>query len=241
MSAHLHIGVATSLARCVRAFPADGRGPAQGYRFERALFDAVMEVAPWRHAAGPDQFGMGLPTVSKSGVQYEFDGAFATDDTMYLVEAKHLTGGAVTREHIGVSVQRLLDTLMGSFNEIGYQAIYPVLVSATPRVDDAALRHAIAWGVLLIAPNRMTPFEMLSEIERLAFQSRASHELAERATELCAYLWRPFTALLQPATGEVNVFRFDANHIYGAEKTNQIIELWSECLGTARSIGLPNA
>ena len=62
----------------------------------------------------------------------------------------------VKRQHIGVFVQKIIDILLGFYDDIGHLRIKPILVSASSRVDLAAWRHAVAWGVLLLTLIRAT-------------------------------------------------------------------------------------
>jgi hypothetical protein len=114
MVSPLDARVATILARTARTFRAASPGPASGLEFEQALYEALVEVPDWHHVAGPDQLDMSLPIASRTGTRYEFDGAFVSSDTLYVLEAKRLSGGGVSRGRVGILVQKLLDIVLGS-------------------------------------------------------------------------------------------------------------------------------
>jgi hypothetical protein len=82
--------VATSLARTTRAFQPPLKGTTAGYVFEQALYQDLLNVEHWHYATPPDQFDLGLPISTKTGVRYEHDGMVANKDSLYIIEAKYL-------------------------------------------------------------------------------------------------------------------------------------------------------
>jgi hypothetical protein len=235
---HLDIAVASTLARSVRDFKASKDRSASGVEFERAIYDAVFKLHRWRHAASPDQFNMNLSITSRTGVPYEFDGVFATSETLYVIEAKHLAGQQLTREHVGIFVQKLLDTLLGSQDEIGHLVIKPIIVSALPKVDVAARRHAMAWGILLLTPIDSTPLEILGALsDRRGFDA-ALDFLASECAELAVRTWRPFNDILCPPTDHTHIFALHADRIRDANQVSQLLEQCNECWTSAESLGV---
>jgi hypothetical protein len=83
--------VVTTLAASIRNFQARGSRSQAGQDFEQLIFRDVLDIHPWRYATGPDQFGMGLQLASRTGTEYEFDGVFGTDTTLFVIEATDLS------------------------------------------------------------------------------------------------------------------------------------------------------
>jgi hypothetical protein len=232
MVAPSDILVASTLARTTRAFQPPLKGTTAGYAFEQALYQDLLNVEHWHYATPPDQFDMGLPITTKTGVRYEHDGMVANSDSLYVIEAKYYDR-ALTREVVGIFVQKLLDTLLGSYDEIGQFAIKPVLVSGHGTIDLAAWYHAIAWGILLISPDRPTPFDLLSAIQHTNSATPAAQRLAADCENLASQLWRPFNRIVSRPSSDSWSFSLDARRIYGAEKTHQLLDQWSECVADA--------
>jgi hypothetical protein len=238
MTSSLDISVATTLAKTTRDFQTNRQGPASGHEFEWSLYNAMLDIHSWRHASGPDQFDMGLPISSRTGIRYEFDAVFASTDTLYVIEAKRLSGGGLTREHVGVFVQKLLDTLLGSYEEIGHLAVKPVIVSALSNVDDAARCYALAWGILIIAPTDATLFEMLHAIQSQHLTSTAAQDLAHECGLLASRLWRPFNSIFHPAQQSHSTFSVECGDVYDANHVRQLLVQVRECAEAACSLGL---
>lgn len=219
--------VATTVAASIRKFRAQGSGSQVGQDFEQLVFKDLLDAHDWRYATGPDQFGMGLQLASRTGTTYEFDGVFGTDTTLYVIEAKHLAHGSLSREHIGIFLQKLLDTLLGSYYDLGRFAVKPIVVSARPAIDGAAYRCAISWGILLVGPQRPSPFELLDVAENGNLSYQATQRLICDCPPLAKRLWRAFL----PRTNDGGQARLivDAQHVYGADQVAWIMDLWREC------------
>jgi hypothetical protein len=234
MVAPLDALVATALAQTTRDFRSGDTGARAGIGFEAHLFHALLDLHPWRHAAGPDQFDMVNRVHSRTGAKYEYDGAFETDESLYIVEAKHL--GKVTREHISVFVMKLIDMLLGSADELGRLDVKPVLVSALPQIDAAAWAFAISWGVLLISPTRPTPFELMAALQRRGSSATSSMRLQAECEALAPLLWRPLNRILV-STGSLR-HTMESAGIFEAESTSQVLDAWRECCDGAAHLGV---
>jgi hypothetical protein len=219
--------VATTVAASIRKFRTRGTGSQVGQDFEQLVFRDLLDAHDWRYATGPDQFSMGLQLASRTGTAYEFDGVFGTDTTLYVIEAKHLARGSLTREHIGIFLQKLLDTLLGSYYDLTRFAIKPVVVSAQPAIDGAAYRCAIAWGILLVGPERPTPYELLDVAENGHLPNRAAQRLMRDCPPLATRLWRAFLPRADDG-GQVRLV-VDAQYVYGADQVAGILDFWGEC------------
>jgi hypothetical protein len=201
-----------------------------GRAFEQALYKDLL-YAPahrWQHASGPGQLDMGLLSTSRTGLRYEFDGVFGADDTLYIVEAKRLRG-RLTRELIGIFVQKLLDSVLGSDEAIGHLRIQPVVVSRFPHVDDAAYRLAVAWGILLISPDRPTPFEIIHHIQTHQVSGTAASRLMHDCEILGPDLWRSFNRFVATSGNILRMYSLDPTSIHDAQHTAELIEQWTEC------------
>jgi hypothetical protein len=136
----------------------------------------------------------------------------------------------LTREHVGIFVQKLLDTVLGSYHDLARFAIKPIVVSAQPAVDAAAYRHAIAWGVLLVSPGHPTPYELLADVENQQLPERVAERILRDCPTLAARLWRPFNRILVVAEDKQHMhFTLQADQIYGADQTGSILDFWSQC------------
>lgn len=228
--------VANTLADTVQAFqPSLLKGAAAGYAFEQALYHAILDAQSWRYATPPDQYDLGLPIHTKTGIRYEHDGMFADNTTLYIVEAKYRERGP-TRETVGIFVQKLLDTFLGSYDDIGHLLIKPVLVSGLHSIDAAAWRHAVAWGILLISPDRPTPLAILRATEQSSVITPAHEQLTSDCRDLTTRLWRPFNTIVSRRDDSTMDFSLNASNIYGSDKTERILEQWSECLDDAKRL-----
>jgi hypothetical protein len=234
MAASLDALVATTLARAARDFRTGETGARAGAGFEHHLFQTLLELQSWRHAAGPDQFDMVGRVRSRTGAHYEYDGAFETDDTLYVVEAKRLAN--VTREHISIFVMKLIDMLLGSAEELGHLAVKPVFSSALPHIDAAAWAFATSWGVLLLSPTQMTPYEIIAEIGEGTPSSQSAARLKSECETIAPLLWRPLNHILSGA-GSVR-FTLDGAGIFNADRVGQILDAWRECRTGAAQLGL---
>jgi len=234
MTAPLDALVATALARATRDFRSGDTGARAGAGFEHHLFQTLLDLHAWRHAAGPDQFDMVSRVRSRTGARYEYDGAFETNDTLYVVEAKRL--GNVTREHISIFVMKLIDMLLGSAEELGRLDVKPVFVSALPQIDAAAWTFAVAWGVLLISPTRPTPFELIAELQGRASSATSLIRLQTECEALAPLLWRPLNRILV-SDGSLR-FTMDGAGVLEAGRTGQILDAWRECGEGAARLGL---
>ncbi len=238
MISPLDTRVAMALTRAAQGIGTGQDGSTSGYEFEQVLFEVVQDVNAWHHISGPDQFNMSLPIFSKTGVRYEFDGVFGSAEMLYVIEAKRLRSGPLSRELVGIFIQKLIDTLIGSYDELGHFAIKAAIVSALPHIDDAARHYAAAWGVLLVGPEDASPFEILEAIQKSSKTSPATEHLERECEALASHLWRPFNKILYPAQQGRDIFCLDANRIYDASRVQQLVVQCSECLESARSLGL---
>src|SRR5258708_10081067 len=130
---------------------------------------------------------------SRTGIPYEFDCVLLSSDTLYVIEAKR--HARITRQHISEFVAKLLDITLGSADQIGAFAIKPVFVSGLPHIDAAAWSYAVSWGVLLITPSRLTPWELLSSLNALTAagsRTETAQNIATDCEEAAARLHPPF-------------------------------------------------
>jgi hypothetical protein len=235
--APIDVLIATTLANAVRAFKVTAPGVANGLQFERTLYEAVLNAHEWRYATPPDQYDLGLPICTRTGTRYEHDGMFADEDALYIVEAKWLRG-PVTREIVGIFVQKLLDTLLGSYAEIGHFALKPLIVSGNAAVDTAAWRYAAAFGILLIVPDRPTPHEVVGILQREHAHTATAQRLADESAVLATHLWRPFNNILHGPDHKSETFPLAADQIYDANRTTQLLAQWDECTQMAADLQL---
>jgi hypothetical protein len=230
--------VATTLARTAQSYMPPGNQPldphhthhsaaAAGQQFERALFEGLQAAYPWEHCCGPDHFDMALDLTGKTGTHYEFDGAFLTQDNLYIVEAKRVD--MLTRAHIGILVQKLFDVFLAPHDHLRGVDIKPVLVSAGAKVSPAAWTHALAWGVLLVTPQRVTPFEILGAIQ-MRSPRPASRPILSDCERLGKELWRPFNRLLLPAAPQSTLYQVASHRIYDLETCRDLLDLWNDCI-----------
>jgi hypothetical protein len=172
---------------------------------------------------------MALDLVGKTGTHYEFDGAFLTQGSLYILEAKRV--GILSRAHIGIFVQKRFDVFLAPHDHLRGVDIKPVLVSAGAKVSPAAWAHAIAWGVLLVTPERMTPFEMLGAIQARSTRSASGIGILVTDCErLAKELWRPFNKLLLPAAAQSTLYQVAAQQIYDRETCRDLLDAWNECI-----------
>jgi hypothetical protein len=171
---------------------------------------------------------------SRTGAHYEYDGAFETDDTLYVIEAKRLT--RVTREHISIFVMKLIDMLLGSAEELGHLAVKPVFASALPEIDSAAWAFAASWGVLLLSPAQATPHEIAAKIGEGASLSHSAAQLKAECETIAPLLWRPLNHILS-GTGSLR-FSLDSSGVFNADRVGQILDAWRECRVGAAHLGL---
>jgi hypothetical protein len=237
MVASLDVVVATTLADTVGRFKVITSGAANGLKFEQTLFQAVLNAHHWRYATPPDQYDLGLPIRTRTGTSYEHDGMFADDDTLYVIEAKWLRS-PITRQTVGIFVQKLLDTLLGSYADIGHFALKPVIVSGNTVVDRAAWRHAAAFGILLITPDLLTPHELVGILQREQAPTPAVRRLTEESNLLADRLWRKFNSILLAPSSNTQTFPLAADQIYDANLTAQLLAQWSECARLAADLRL---
>ncbi|HEV2458439.1 MAG TPA: hypothetical protein VGS80_08735 [Ktedonobacterales bacterium] len=233
----LDVLVATTLADAARTFLARDSGAGNGVEFERALYDALLNAHEWRYATPPDQYDLGLPISTRTGTRYEHDGMVAGDDTLYIIEAKYLRS-PVTREIVGIFVQKLLDTLLGSYEDIGHFAVKPVIVSGNSSADSAAWRHAAAFGILLIVPDRPTPHEVVGILQGANEQTVSARRLADETAVLATRLWRPFSNILRAPRDTSLTFALEADQIFNADLTAQLLGQWDECIQMATDLRL---
>jgi hypothetical protein len=223
----LDIQVTNAIARVARESSDHAGGVSAGYRFEQEVFRALESVHSWEHCAGPDHFDMALDLVGKSGTHYEFDGAFLSGDTLYVVEAKKV--GVLGRQHVGILVQKLLDILLASREHFAGIAIKPVLVSAGPKIDAAAWLHAVSWGILLVSPHRPTPLEILDRFAS-AIDSPDVADLRGECDELIHLLWRPIDRLVYPSAPRSVIYHIATDKILDKGTCQQVIDLWQQCI-----------
>ena len=223
----LDIHVSTTIARVAGASSGHRGGVKAGFLFEQDLFQALEGIHAWEHCAGPDHFDMALDLVGRSGTHYEFDGAFLSDNTLYVVEAKKV--GVLGRQHVGILVQKLLDILLAPREHFSGISIKPLLVSAGPKIDDAAWLHAVSWGILLVSSYRPTPLEML---DRLASSSDSADitELRAECEELARLLWRPIDRLVYPSASGSVIYHIATDKILDKGTCQQVIEFWQQCV-----------
>lgn len=236
MVSPLDVLVATTLARATRTFHTSVHGAAAGLEFERTLYDSALRAHDWHYATPPDQFDLGLQIATRTGIRYEHDGMVATGDTLYTLEAKWLAG-PVTREIVGIVVMKLIDTLIGSYADIGYLAIKPVIIAGNGGADAAAFQYATAFGVLLITPERPTPFEMLDVIRAQGLTTPVAQRFQQECEALADELWRPFGDIL-PSRQHALSLTLAAERIYDANQTAHLLEHWDECRQTAHDLRL---
>lgn len=226
--------VATTLARTARAFSSQGASTEAGVAFERALYHDLLEAGEWRHNSGPDAFDMGGLLQSRTGVRYEFDCVLLTADTLYVIEAKR--HAHITRQHVSEFVAKLLDVLLGSADQIGAYSIKPVFVSGLPLIDATAWSYAVSWGVLLITPSQLTPWELLASLPAAESPNNSVRHLVADCEEACSQLWRSFTTIAT-LTNQSGQFELSANAIYDAQRANDVLEFWRECQRAVASPG----
>jgi hypothetical protein len=219
--------VATTLARTARAFAAQGTSVEAGVAFERALYNDLLDAGNWRHNSGPDELDMGGLLQSRTGIRYEFDCVLLGPDTLYVVEAKR--HAQVTRQHVSEFIAKLLDVMLGSADQIGAYAIKPVFVSGLPHIDATAWSYAVSWGVLLIAPSRPTPWELLGSLNAVHSQTETPHQLTTDCEVACEQLWRPFNTIITLTDNQKARFELSANAIYTAQRAADILQFWHEC------------
>lgn len=223
----LDSAVATRIARTVREENTSQNGSAAGQAFERSLFHGLESIFPWDHCASPDQFDMALDLVGKSGTHYEFDGVFLGNQTLYVIEAKKV--GSLTRQHVGVFIYKLLDVLLGTRDYLGPVDVKPILACAGSKISAAAWSHAISWGVLLVAPDRPTPAELLTILPS-GSDSVEIQALQSDCEILAHQLWRPINRLVYPSTPDSLIYFVDTNRIYDKSACQRLIELWQQCI-----------
>lgn len=219
--------LATTLARTVQTFASNKDGVSAGLDFEQAIYIDLLNAADWRQTAGPNEVDMSGLVRSQTGVQYEFDGALLASDALYIIEAKRHRH--ITRQHISEFVTKLLDITVGSSKEIGSLSIKPVFVSGLPNIDGAVWNYAVSWGVLLISPARPTPWELAALCSSVGLVGEAVRHILEDCRAAGEQLWRPFNAIVSPADVHHQTFNLKAPNIYGAQRTAEILEFWSEC------------
>jgi hypothetical protein len=219
--------VATTLVRTARAFAAQGTSVEAGVAFERALYNDLLNAGNWRHNSGPDELDMGGLLRSRTGIRYEFDCVLLGSDTLYVVEAKRHTH--ITRQHVSEFVAKLLDVVLGSADQIGAYAVKPVFVSGLPNIDATAWSYAVSWGVLLIAPSRPTPWELLGSLKVTHTQTETLHQITRDCEVTCEQLWRPFNTIITLTDNQNMRFDLSANAIYSAQRATDILEFWHEC------------
>ena len=234
----LDIRVAEVLGRSARAFQPDPNlAPAQhGQYFEQAVFRTLLAEGAFTRVGGPDQFDMSLHISSRTGIRYEFDGAFATPQTLYVVEAKTSIG----RGDVGAFTLKLLDVMLGAHAELRRLAVMPVLVCYTDRVTRAARQYAASWGILLVSRNYPTPHELLSIIRAVGASPplpESFQDLQSTCLTLSGRLWRPFGAVVSGPDG-ANRFTLDASAIYDWQQVGPLLTEWRECVALARSLAI---
>jgi hypothetical protein len=236
MPTMLDIRVVAALARTMESFETTLRGSAAGTGFEQALYRALLDAHHWHYAAPPDQFDLGLQIRTRTGVRYEHDGMVADDESLYVLEAKWLST-PVTRQIVGIFVQKLMDTVLGSYAEIGHFALKPAIVAGNAGADGAAFQYAVAFGILLITPGRPTPYALLHRLDRERVLTPAMQDLKRDCQTLATHLWRPLSSLLM-LTPNASAFTLAVEHIFDAHRTAQVIAGWDECLRTAEALRL---
>jgi len=229
--------VPATLHRAIIASVSAPEGPEGGRQFQQILFTSLRNAHLWRYATGPNQLDMGLLAESRTGTRYEFDSVFVTDETLFVIEAKRYLQGGVTREDVGVFIQKLLDTLLGSDESLGHLRILPIIVSGTTNVDAAALQLAVGWGILTISPARLTPFEILYELDFRQLGGPTADRLRANCHLLGPDLWRPFNRFVSPAQ-TARLFALDETSVYRASRISELLEQWAECVEDARALNL---
>ena len=219
--------VATTLARTARAFATQGTGAAAGVAFEQALYAGLLDAARWRHTAGPDELDMGNLLRSRTGIRYEFDCVLLAADALYVIEAKR--HAHITRLHISEFVSKLLDVALGSASEMSAPDIKPVFVSGLSQIDDSAWHYAISWGIPVITPSRVTPWELLAALADTTSQNSATQHMVSDCEVACQYLWRPFSAIVKADAATSGQFNLNANAVYDAQRVRDVLEFWNDC------------
>lgn len=226
MATQLDILVTTTVARAAHLSAGRDGGSEGGQAFERAVYNALETIHPWEHCAGPDHFDMALDLVGKSGTHYEFDGAFLTHETLYVIEVKKV--GLLGRQHIGIFVHKLLDILLAARDHYRAIAIKPILVSAGPKVSAAAWLHAISWGVLLISAQLPTPFEVMTHLEELPAMVN-DEVLRGECEHLVQRLWRPLDRLVYPSKPHSLIYHVATDQILERDQSQQLLDAWQRC------------
>lgn len=229
--------VATTLTNTARSLKAPAPGVSSGLVFERALYETLLTAHEWRYATPPDQYNLGLPIRTRTGTPYEHDGMLADDTSLYIIEAKYLSS-PITREIVGIFVQKLLDTLLGSYEDIGHFACKPVIVSGNSSVHAAAWRHAAAFGILLIVPDRPTPHEIVGVLQRKDTHPASVRRFVDECAALASRLWRPFNSILQVPHHNSLTYTLAAEQIFDIDRTTQLLAQWDECIQTAVDLHL---
>jgi hypothetical protein len=220
--------VAHTLAKASRTFATSQKGSAAGFDFEQHLYHSLLPQLPWRHVVGPDQLDPGFPWTSHTGSIYEYDGMYVAQDAFYIVEAKHLVHGRITREIVSIFVYKLLDVFLGSIDEIGMRPVYPILVSAFPTIDLAAYYAALSWGILVISPYLLTPCDMLVAIKQLPTPTERVQESVKECQWLAERIWRPLQTVISKCDGQSSLFKLDAGQIYSLDVVREIYQQWEE-------------
>jgi len=88
MASSLELQMCSTLAQVARNSSSLNGGSSSGQSFERNVFRALEESQAWEHCMGPDHFDMALDLVGKTGTHYEFDSAFLSGGTLYVIEVK---------------------------------------------------------------------------------------------------------------------------------------------------------
>ncbi len=216
-----------TLARTTHAHVAGGAGAKAGLEFEQALYSDLLNVADWKLSAGPDELDMSGLVRSQTGVRYEFDCALLAADALYIIEAKR--HARITRQQLGEFITKLLDIALGSADEIASLSIKPVFVSGLPNIDTAAWSYAVSWGVLLIAPSRPTPWELIASIESAQLSDEGKRRVVDDCNAVGDQLWRPFNAIVSLADARDQRFNLSARAIYDARRAAEVLDYWTEC------------
>jgi hypothetical protein len=230
MASSIELQMCSTLARVAHASSDLSSGASGGQSFERRVFHALEAAHTWEHCMGPDHFDMTLDLVGKTGTHYEFDGAFLTRSTLYVLESKKV--GTLTREHVGIFVHKLLDILLAPRDHYAALTIMPILVSAGPRISPNAWLHAVSWGVLLISPQRPTPLEVLAHLEPLP-NSSAVIDLRTECERLARRLWRPIDRVIHPSRPDSLTYYIETDQILERDVCHQLVESWEQCVARA--------
>lgn len=160
------------LPRLVRSAQASIRG----HRFEdaaaKAAYEALVHVGV---TPRQPRRTLALPTVS--GLQHQLDVVVPEGSRWFIIELKHRSSAQI--EQLYAFVAKLLDyALAARLHRTGHE-FTGVFVSTAPRLNDHFRQFALAYGVVVIAPD-LPPCQVLEECPEDESVRRDALDLAGR-------------------------------------------------------------